>query len=130
MLRITELDDGSRVYEELIDGTLIKIGEEIKKLDNDKKTPYRNCIATYKNSKGVDKKVSAKLWEKSLTSNPESFVPNAEITLAVQTKGSFRGFSKVELPNMLVDLDDLFGRETEETASTVKATEEPVEADA
>jgi len=127
MLRTNQLTNGAIIKEELIDGILVKVSEEIKKLNNDLKTPYRNCNVTYQNSKGETKKAMAKLWEKSLTSNPDVFVPNAKITLAVQTEGSYRGFAKVELPNMLVDLDDLFGRETKETAVTVKkGTEEPV----
>ena len=126
MLRKTELEGGAILNEELIDAKIVSIPEEVKTLKTDKATEYRNVICSYKLPNGTSRKAVAKLWEKALISNAEAFVVDADVTLAVQVEGQYRGHSKVELPSMLVDLDSMFGPATVVVAETTKA---PVEAE-
>lgn len=124
MLRTTDLPTGI-LREELIDAIIVSIPEEVKTLDTEKATEYRNVTCSYQLPNGTKRNAIAKMWEASLNAHSDKFVVGAEVTLAVQTEGQFRGHAKVELPSMLVDLDAMFGT-APATASEPVATKEPV----
>ena len=96
------LNKETNIREGFVNGTLKSISEDVRTLDNAKKTPYQwaKVEIVYPNGGGTAI-VDSMLWTASLASTAkDSFTPGSTVSLAVQLDGDYAGTSKVGLPTI------------------------------
>jgi hypothetical protein len=101
-----------------IPAKITEIRNQVLKLNNEKKTPYKlgNCDISYPDG-GVES-VLTRFYMKTLEKHPESFKVGNRISLAIQTEGIYAGRAVAHLSSTTVDVARLLGKATTTIPST------------
>lgn len=106
-----ELPNGQVIKSVVLPATVVSIGENIRKLKNQKQTPFRigTVAVEYPTKNGEEpiiKQANASIWDKSYTMHKDLFAVGQRVGVRVQIDGDYKGYGKIELPDTVrVDMD-------------------------
>lgn len=88
---------------EFITPAVIKsISPTVRKLNNEKETPWQLATAEITYPDGATQVVGASLFTASMEANPEAFAVGQTVDIAIQLEGEHAGKGKLQLPALEV----------------------------
>ena len=98
-----QLNTVTQTMELLFAAKVVSIPNTVKELTNrnGETTQYRiGQVAVTYPGQSTPSKIGCMFWENSLEANGDAFKAGADIEIAVQTEGDFKGYAKAQLPEL------------------------------